>query len=130
MDNCTDERNNEYVCKHLLFFVLIILYIHQVFVRMSSTIISASGSRYLYIKNHRTKTNTYVQRLIPLNHVQYIEFDSDHNEMRIKMVGSNEHVDVYKPETGTIAIDKDLSKRMFYDILRDARADGKVIEGW
>jgi|688.fasta_scaffold616734_2 hypothetical protein len=91
-----------------------------------------TSPRYLYIKHHKTKSNTYVQRIVPLKSVQWIEYDSVCNEMRIKMIGTdeNEQPDVYKAETGTPMLDNDLVKRAFYDIVKDIRAEGKVIEGW
>lgn len=94
---------------------------------------------FLYIKNHvlikqqqQTKTSQQhssppiqrnVQRIIPMTYVQYIDYDPDNNELHVKMIG--QEVDVYASENVS---DRANTKRVFYDIVKDARANGKVIE--
>lgn len=88
------------------------------------------NARFIYLKHHKKDgTQRPVQRIIPMKHVQYIELDPDTHAMSIQMIGAK-HPDIYKPMTGDEMQDKELSLRLFYDLLKDARADGKVIEGW
>lgn len=90
---------------------------------------------FLYIKSHPLNSTrlsqsstdhikTNVQRLIPLKHVQYIDYDPDHNELHVKLIGQQD-VDVYAPQD---PLDRSNTKRVFYDILKDARANSKVVE--
>lgn len=96
---------------------------------------SIMQQRFLYIKTHKHipevgKPASYVQRIVPMRNVQWVEYDADRNEVRVKTVGSGDGAaEVYGPE-GKTAIDREVVKRLFYDILKDARAEGKVIEGW
>lgn len=82
---------------------------------------------FLYIKSHVTRVGTKVsntQRLIPLSRVQYIDYDPDHNSLKVKLIGQLDE-DVYAAENEH---DRANTKRVFYDILKDIRANTKVIE--
>lgn len=88
---------------------------------------------FLYIKSHplvklggvgSSGKKALVQRLVPLQQVQYIDYDPDHNELHVKLIGQV-NADVYAAEDPH---DRANTKRVFYDILKEARASSKVIE--
>ena len=87
-------------------------------------------SRYLYIKNHVVAPNNKtVYRLVPLKHVQWIEYDPEDNKMSIQMVGKPDP-DVYVSPPNVTQIDPYAVKRTFLNVLRELRSDGDIIEGW
>jgi hypothetical protein len=85
---------------------------------------------HLYVKHHKVnvsandKRPVFTQRLIAMKKAQWIEFDQKQNLIRVKMP------DAFLPDEYTVdkGDDPSLVKRVFYDILKEARAEGKVIE--
>jgi hypothetical protein len=88
---------------------------------------------HLYLKHHkcpasgptkRPQQPPYVQRIVSMQHAHWIEFDPKRNVLRIKMP------DTFLPDEYTVdeGQDPNLVKRTFYDILKDVRQNGKVVE--
>jgi hypothetical protein len=77
--------------------------------------------RFIYLPNHQTTK----QKLICMRHVQWVEYDAHKNALRMKIV-NQEEVEEYAPDPKFE--DPTIAKRMFYNMLRDARSEGKVIE--
>jgi hypothetical protein len=71
------------------------------------------SQRVLYLKDP--------PKMIFLKHVQYVEFDASKNTTRLFIA--------HKPQPIEIpARDPQSAKRLFYDILKDARADNVILE--
>jgi hypothetical protein len=87
------------------------------------------GSTFLYLKNHRVvpvehQRPIYVQRIVNLRHVQWVEYDNTLHMLRLKMQ------DVSKPDEYICDVNEDpaTAKRVFYDIVKELRSAGKVLE--
>lgn len=88
-------------------------------------------THFLYLKNHKiqhtpgiTSKTAYTQRIVPLRHVQWVEYQQEHNILRVKMVDAP-HAEEFHAEKGE---DPSVVKKVFYDILKELRSSGKVIE--
>jgi len=78
--------------------------------------------RVLYVKR-----GTGPQKLIFMKHVQWVEYEPSRNALRVKLAGTKDNVvDEFIPDPRTD--DPTIAKRIFYDIVRDVRSDGKLIE--
>lgn len=85
---------------------------------------------HLYVKSYKlpspatSKRPVYVQRLVSMKHAQWVEYDAQHHIMRIKMPDS------FVADEYTLDKNEDPSilKRVFYDLVKDARQEGKVVE--
>ena len=78
----------------------------------------------LYIRMHAklpiNQKPIYVQKLLSIKHMQSIEFNEETNILCIQM--KDKHVEVITDENPNEV------KRVFYDLIKEARSSGKVIE--
>lgn len=86
-------------------------------------------TQYLYLKHHRVHHGlankvTYTQRIVPIRHVQWVEYQPEGNLLRVKLVDGS-HAEEYHAEKDD---DPAVVKKVFYDILKEMRSNGKVIE--
>lgn len=79
-----------------------------------------TAPRFMYVRKA-----VGAQRLIMMKHVEWIEYDPIKNALRMKMAYTPEP-DEYIPNPQVE--DPSTAKRVFYDLLKDARSDGRVIE--
>lgn len=89
------------------------------------------ATSFLYLKNHKLLKATsagpipiYVQRVVNLRYVQWIEHDDVQKSIKVKMLGSCEPEEYVCDERE----DPTITKKIFYDVLKDMRAHGKVLE--
>lgn len=74
------------------------------------------SQRVLYLKDP--------PKIIFLKHVQYVEFDASKNVTRLMIANRPQPIEIeaVHPRDPTSA------KRLFYDILKDARAENVILE--
>lgn len=100
--------------------------ITQIYIRVTCVIhgmqsqLGQSRPRFFYAN----RVHTQSQRLVYMPHVQWVEYDGVRNVLRMKLV--NQQV----PEEFIPEKDHDVgsAKQMFYQLLKDARAEGHVLE--